>query len=204
MSLLKLLREFSNNSFIDKIKSNPNFKSWFKNSKVVDSKNNPEVVFHGTYNDFTEFEKGDLGFHFGTQKSVEDRLKDKRGFDKGRTGIFFLSIQNPLETRDARFWDFPPNVIDVVEEALDIKHEVRNYIYENDKYKGQLYRGLSNQKKLKMIKEYLRDNYNIDGIKYKNEYEDKGSYSWIAFYPEQIKSIFNRGEFNKKSENILE
>jgi hypothetical protein len=33
------------------------FKNWFKSSKVVDSKGNPKVMYHGTRYDFTEFKE---------------------------------------------------------------------------------------------------------------------------------------------------
>ena len=43
--------------FIEKKDINRNLKKWFGNSKVVDKKGNPLVVFHGTSKDFKAFQK---------------------------------------------------------------------------------------------------------------------------------------------------
>ena len=42
-----------------------------------------------------------------------------------------------------------------------------------------------------------------DGIRYRNVEEDAGSESWIAFRPEQIKSVANRGTFDPANPSIL-
>ena len=42
-----------------------------------------------------------------------------------------------------------------------------------------------------------------DGIVYRNEFEDKGTDSYIAFYPEQIKSVKNEGAHDPSNPNIL-
>src|SRR5262249_10914464 len=41
-----------------------------------------------------------------------------------------------------------------------------------------------------------------DGIVYRNEIEDKGKDSWIAFSPTQIKSVRNRGAWSSSSADI--
>ena len=62
------------------ILNNPNFKEWFGDSKVVDEKGNPLVVYHGTTKDFdvfsdefkgvhTKHDKEDVGFHFTNDPS---------------------------------------------------------------------------------------------------------------------------------------
>jgi len=45
----------------------PEFKKWFKDSKVVDDKGNPLIVYHGTTHNWTEYseEKGNLYNFFG-------------------------------------------------------------------------------------------------------------------------------------------
>jgi len=58
------------------------FKQWFGNSKAVDEKGNPKVIFHGTQFDFDTFDKdkvgqsldpGDWGhgFYFGNEKQAD-------------------------------------------------------------------------------------------------------------------------------------
>jgi len=44
----------------------------------------------------------------------------------------------------------------------------------------------------------------VDGIRYENGIEDKGSTSWIVFSPNQVKSIFNRGTWSRSSPKISE
>jgi hypothetical protein len=37
------------------LKTNPDFKTWFGDSKIVDGNNNPVILYHGTMKDFSEF-----------------------------------------------------------------------------------------------------------------------------------------------------
>ena len=76
----------------------PEFKAWFgdwendpaSSSKVVDENGEPLVVYHGTYveNPFYifDFDKADLGFHFGTYEQAKNRSETKLFF-KGRKSI---------------------------------------------------------------------------------------------------------------------
>lgn len=48
-----------------------NFWNWFGDSKVVDDKGRPLVVYHGTYTEFNEFTKTEhLGYYFSTSREV--------------------------------------------------------------------------------------------------------------------------------------
>ena len=57
--------------------------------------------------------------------------------------------------------------------------------------------------KLRAISKFIQDDLGYDGIKYTNEAEDVGSWSYIIFNPNQFKSIHNTGEFNWKSQDFL-
>lgn len=46
-----------------------NFKDWFRESKVVDSRGQPLVVYHGTDQDFTAFDKSCIGNNFRADES---------------------------------------------------------------------------------------------------------------------------------------
>ena len=50
---------------------------FFKNSKVRDSNGRLLVCYHGTDATFTTFEKGDIGFHFGTKEQATFRLEKR-------------------------------------------------------------------------------------------------------------------------------
>ena len=80
----------------------PEFKKWFGNSKVVDSKGKPLVVYHTTDKDFNEFKTS------GKIKTVAGDIENKgiyftpnQGEYKHKGGIVkevYLSIKNPFIT----------------------------------------------------------------------------------------------------------
>ena len=103
------------------------FKEFFGNSKVVDKDGNPEVLYHGTTNDFSEFDNlYTIGQHFGTAKAANDRLKHiaykrrMQGFKnlKEAEGVpeganimpVFVSLQNPLQAEDVGNWMDSANI----------------------------------------------------------------------------------------------
>lgn len=192
------------------------FKDWFgdwendpeNSSKVVDKNGKPLVVYHGSYNKFNIFKSKGLGIHFGTKRASENRLNntadiDGEGLDYNglldsrkkyakENGIIypcFLNIKNPFILEDFGNSNFISS--DVHQYLIDFgfpKEEVDNLLYKDSVY----------------LKDYLI-NKKIDGIFYKNKIEDKGSMSYIAFYPNQIKSATdNNGNFSKESDNIYE
>lgn len=68
------------------------FKRWFGDwethpetaSKVVNEDGTPRIVYHGTTENFTVFECGDVGYHVGTKAQAEDRingLKNSHGME---------------------------------------------------------------------------------------------------------------------------
>ena len=89
----------------------PEFKNWFNNSKVVDENGNPKVVYHGTFNDFVEFDRNYAKDNYGRPETSMDMVgswfttehqskfyadPEKPLGDKvGKTMEVFLSIQNP-------------------------------------------------------------------------------------------------------------
>jgi len=109
----------------------PEFKKFFAGSKVSDQSGSPVVVYHGTTSDFSEFKKGDIGFHFGTQEQANDRLINTRGeivWDSGKPVLtnvpktgesvmpFYLSIKNPLElSGDPGDWNNLKNIASIIE-----------------------------------------------------------------------------------------
>ena len=74
----------------------PEFKKWFGDSKVVNGKGSPLLVYHGTWaeKDFSSFKAtyaNELGAHFGTKKQAAV-FSDA---SHGRIIPGYLSIQNP-------------------------------------------------------------------------------------------------------------
>ncbi len=68
----------------------------------------------------------------------------------------------------------------------------------------RLPKGLTNGQLRDVIKSRLQE-LGYDGLAYRNDTEDPGSTSYVAFHPEQIKSaIGNTGEFNPASKSITD
>jgi hypothetical protein len=92
----------------------PAFNAWFKNSKVVDERGRPLVVYHGTdASGFTQFERTeDIGFHFGTQSQANERA----GEEGGNVISAYLRIEHPLRLPDLGTWD-PDDVVRALADA---------------------------------------------------------------------------------------
>ena len=172
----------------------PEFKAWFKGSKVVNENGDPLVVYHGTSKEFSEFSKekigsnldtGDWGkgFYFGDKPKAEEYGKRSANPEAWKTKPFYIDIKNPLALSGSRKeeiltpdhpWTsvlkkmFGKEIIDrAIEDELDIPSLIRGEIG-SDKFT-----------------ETLKEN-GYDGVirKYKED-----SYEIIPFDPEQIKSV---------------
>ena len=167
-----------------------NFYKWFNNSKVVDKKGRPLVVYHGSPETNLEFfEHGHInyniqktedsrkGFYFTNNKKVANtyatsiykRLKDPKAKD-GRIYDVYLKIENPL-------------IID---------------------YQNELYNETKNYKILNKAKKEKYDGVIFNKIRDAIDVEEKipTSKSYAIFNSNQIKSINNQGTFNTKDNNI--
>lgn len=208
------------------------FKNWFGDSKVVrDGK--PLIVYHGTPYEFDAFEmyaQGDhFGAHFGTAQAADEAASKKGGRqhdidieqneDDGTWGIWlnnehvvdyktkdeakkavkeipaevplietYLSIKNPITMPDMGTWHFQSVGLWLEENGFIAMRQYEKAFNSNNQQKA-------------LADALLKNGY--DGIRYINDMEDKGSESWIALKPTQIKSIHNRGTFSKTDPSIL-
>ena len=171
------------------------FDNWFQNSVVVDENGNPLIVYHGTTQDFTTFERPEgaaMGYHFGTSQAAADIYGDEIP-ENARTIPVYLSIKNPLVVPfDTGFYDaditlqylrdFNPDGIG--EEAGRLREEQPDMDIEE-------------------LQQWL-ESLGYDGIQYTNTGEDNGSVSWIAFNQSQIKSaVGNSGAYDPNNPNIM-
>ena len=148
-----------------------------KNTAVVDDTGAPKRLYHYTPNmEFTEFAKGDIGFHFGTEEQALARGREK----SGRVMEVFLAIQNPYRIpMDLNSWQpaqlaaraYGDEVISN-EEFLSIRDLQLNSGGDYDSPAAVALRRILAEK-------------GYDGIEYENMFEGDGK-SYIAFYPEQI------------------
>ena len=156
-----------------KLVRTPEFKEWFGDwendpenaSKVVDENGEPLVVYHGTYakekfKNF-DFNKADLGFHFGTYEQANDRSKTKIGIKDYKQFIepFFLNIRKLFVINDAIEFEYPQTYIgDLLQ---------RNIITEKDINENGL-KGLTIKQSNEIIRNLLVEKYNNVGFKYRS------------------------------------
>ena len=115
----------------DRITDTPEFKRWFGDSKVVDENGEPLAMYHGTFDDFSTFERtGDLGFHFGTAKAANDRLKQegKKAKNKVRDPQVmpvYVRIENPADMPDLITWSAPSLAKELLERGYITEDQAR-------------------------------------------------------------------------------
>ena len=146
---------FSLSKAVKNILDNPNFVKWFGDSKVVDEKGEPLVVYHGTdaKSDFDSFQKApyDVGMHFGSAEVAQSRLDWKaRPRKKGaienrelhRIIPVYLALKNPLILdSDPTMWN-PDNLPFFLEnhtKGIFSKKEIKELKrYESLSYEAEL------------------------------------------------------------------
>lgn len=175
------------------------FKKWFGESKVVDEAGKPLVVYHGSPNEFEEFNSditlyGDVskGFNFFTNKKsgYQNSAKDYADFANsdgyrrnGKIYETYLSIQNPLHIKYTNeiYWDSINNKPVNNSYSTPVEYYDANY----------------NQIK----KQFAQGNY--DGIIIENtDKNNDDSIIYLVPSANQIKSVDNRGTFDAENPNI--
>lgn len=164
------------------------FKQWFGKSAVVDDSGAPLVVYHGTTEDFSEFRQGPMGFgiYFTPDPDIA-RIYATGTMQEG----------SPEETMEITGGPEGAKTIPVY-----LRMENPLVITASEYLMGQTEDGtlLADQERL------IRSGW--DGIRVKGDPEMGDDLfaqdNYIVFDPTQIKSVFNRGTFDRSSPNILE
>jgi hypothetical protein len=159
-----------------KVPDTKEFKAWFGDSKVVNARGEPLVVYHGSSaKGIAVFESEDGRFYFTDSKSVADKYGRKRGARKNaETYAVYLSMQNP-------------EVFDMQGESWydqDVGADVYNYIMDamEDGRDG-----------------VILENF-VDGA---TKSSAEPSTIYVVFKPEQIKSATdNEGTFDGTNPDI--
>jgi len=242
----------------------PEFKAWFRNSKVVNPDGTPKIVFHGTGSDFDEFQYSNdpgvpidrlIGFHFAEDFNIAERFANGLyDGNKGKVLAVYLSLQNPKvvhqpvysngfrkpdqyaineEVANVVFNEREDLFIDWMTKTRNITADVAKRVYETlqlgkivtpeiagsvnatekpmspGEYVNDF--GLINVDKREIAKAYreIITSYGYDGLLYINTSpsevkEGDNPTTYIALYPTQIKSIYNKGTWNPNSANIYE
>ncbi len=191
-------------------KFNKAFWRWFGDSKVVDSKGNPLVVYHASRTDFEVFDvdRCELGCHFGTKAQANSVHQTHTG-----TGIraFYLSLKNPVRMNDHTEWH-PQTIAEELMEMGAIKQSSQIFsakrvrkIFHDLGYDGIVYlnrhEGLT-ESDLDIID---RVGIDIDGHSSDKEIREFLPWlrdSWIAFKPTQIKAVDNGGSWDADDPDI--
>lgn len=173
----------------------------------------PIEGYHGTRADFGEFERGDLGFHFGTAEQANNRLRAtaKTAEDPYGEQVIPLraSIRNPLEMRDVGAWGDPiqlsaelragPAKLKFKQDQLDALRQIRDEALE---LRGQFESGqdyiddMATQSLVRDIRNIIAD-AGFDGVKYKNQVEN--TYGELPGLTPRAESLMRRIEAEKTS-----
>lgn len=189
----------------------PEFKRWFGKSKVVDASGKPMMVYHGTAADFEAFSPSKVGtggdsgflgsgFYFGNNSYIARSYSMMRAGGNERVIDAYLSLQNPfmwgakgLGVRGfVQEGDRLPNAIhDEVVKRTGIDRPVRG----DDV-------ALAEKQASRAVREVLEE-MGYDGVIAADDFSDR-PIEFVAFRPEQIKSVFNRGTWNPDDPRLSE
>lgn len=143
-------------------------------------------AYHGTRSDFDEFERGDIGFHFGSEEQASKRLADTRraqGVEGEAVLPVKLKYKNPVELPDVGEWNDPAVVSDrlkdtnwgnsnwqrrgLLDDIADDARSIQNEFYDRDEFlESPEASGF-----LDDIRMEIEDG--ADAVRYRNEVENK-------------------------------
>lgn len=189
-----------------------------QSSKVVNEDGSPKVVYHGTNADFWTFslanrgkngEKLGVGYYFVDDKSSAERYGD-------RVIEAYLDIKKPasaevmeISRKDwEKFLDFAiehrDEYIDGEWKGNEINKEYELTDFDYGSNDAELIKGFlngiaaGNKDVTEAYLEMLKDSTGYDGV----EYTSDGKNYYVAFTPNQIKSVDNLGTFDKSKGDI--
>lgn len=150
-----------------------NFYKWFGDSKVVDANGNPMVVYHGTEAEFNEFKKSDRGIYFATPQR-KGSVSSYYAGDNGKILDVYLSMKNPFIGTPSQ-----KNISEIKKQGYDGMISVADENLGESKY------------------------FNYETQQLETENLQKGDIiEIVAFEPNQIKSVDNKGTYSSDTGNI--
>ena len=158
-------------------KLNDNFWKWFGKSKVVDENGNPLILYHGSPNTFEIFDENYFGSNNikGFWFSNDKKVGEHYKQKSGKLYSCYIKLENPYILKT-------PGMSD--EERLK-----RTHIFRSDK----------NPRAKLACEDLKKEGY--DGILSK---DDDGYIEVVVFYPNNIKSVDNNGNWSLEVDNINE
>lgn len=153
-------------------------RTYIKN--VISESVDDEILYHATNSTWDVPEISGLGFHAGTLKSAKDRMKSFRMNINPHIKMFRFHLNNPLIlSRDYRFHN----------DLTKVSNELYKDRIISKQEKDDFIRIYSDEASFENLRKLLHDKYGYDGVIYRNNIEDRGSNSYIAFYPSQIEYL---------------
>ena len=190
------------------------FKEWFDNSKVVDKDGKPLVVYHGTDTKFESFDESKIkrsvlgyGFNFTADKNTAKEFNPKNVME------VYLDIKKPFILSKENISDLTDTIkeynINKIKEYSGgnterAERKIKQYIESGNLEPNTILSTALENLEGEDFTEFLKEK-GFDGIiaKYPDvRFKTLGGDTFVAFKPEQIKSINNKGEFDKSDKNI--
>lgn len=173
MKYIKLYESFVNEN---RSNINSNFYKWFGNSKVVDNNGNPLICYHGSYSDFSIFKPSkSVGTH------NENNQIEGIYFTSSYEAASFFALADDARFIKSVYLSFQNSYISKTHNSL--KEEIgidENYLV---------------CEKLKSL--------GYDSLILEKGFQTLGTHTlYLAFYPNQIKSINNDGSWDIEDNNI--
>jgi hypothetical protein len=167
------------------------FRRWFGDSKVVDERGQPLVVYHGTQGDFDVFvDKDDRqGFYFAEQPEYANLFAE--GYDANVMPAY-LSVKNPAEMSDGVSADLYRQISEAgysrTGDLLTYRPEEYWELFDGDAELRDVLQSIG-----------------FDGVKLTEPPHNGEQFTaWLAFRPSQIKSaVGNNGDYDPDNDNIL-
>ena len=171
---------------------------------MVDGNGKPLIVYHNTNNDFEVFSRefeGQAngrpvyggGFNFTAYKDYASSFGSKQM-------ACYLSIKNPLNDETYN----PAKFIEPVYKVF-YGDNYKNYMKGSDNWTGYIEGKLDTLYGLRDLMQGLQYDKGLDVIEFYKSLGYDGiqdGHIWIAFKPEQIKSVDNQGTFDAENPNI--
>lgn len=210
----------------------PEFKAWFGNSKVVDDAGQPLKMVHFSNNDFSQFDKSRAGLNNDESSIgfwFADR--DDFAFNNENHPVkydVYLKMENPLiiegsgtETnpwadtdidnldpytkfekmfndlmyQDPRMWD--ERVYEPVYGGFETQRVKLHFSNISEKKQREVIKGITDKLKAQGYDGIIIKNTRFDSLN-----PDEGVNQYVVFNPNQIKSVYNRGTWNARNDNI--
>ena len=210
----------------------PEFKAWFGDSKVVDENGKPLEMVHFSYNEFSQFDKSHAGVNNDESSIgfwFADR--DDFAFNNERYPIrydVYLKMDNPLiiegngtETnpwadtdidnldsyakfekmfndlmyQDPQMWD--ERVYEPIYGGFETRKVKLRFSNFSEKKQREIIKGIIDKLKAQGYDGIIIKNTRVDSLN-----PDEGINQYVVFEPNQIKSVYNRGTWDARNDNI--